>query len=114
MPSCVGFTYGGTAQSRASAPADAASMPMAIAAEVARAVQPAITGTRPDAASATVFTARAYSDRISEAASPVLPQTIRQAVPRSTRRSARRDKAVQSTRVSTKGVTSAVDEPPTP
>ena len=51
-------------------------MPMAIAAEVARAVQPAITGTRPDAASATVCTARAYSDRISEAASPVLPQTI--------------------------------------
>jgi hypothetical protein len=79
-----------------------------------RAVQPAITGTRQDAASATVCTARAYSDGISEAASPVLPQTIRQAVPRSICRSERRDRAVQSMRVSRNGVTSAVDEPPTP
>ena len=78
------------------------------------AVQPAITGTRPAAASATVCTARAYSDRISEAASPVLPQTISAAVPRSICRSDRRDKAVQSTCVSRNGVTSAVNEPPTP
>ena len=42
-------------------------------AEVQDAVQPAITGTRPEAASATVDTARAYSVWVRAAASPVMP-----------------------------------------
>ena len=110
MPSCVGREYGGGAQSSPAAPFRAAVVARRVAASVAGAPHPAMTGTR--AASTATATTRACSAAERAGASPVLPQTTSAAVPALACRSHSAASAPSSTRPSRNGVTSATAEPP--